>query len=356
MGMPGINITFSEKAVQVIKRGERGCIAMILRDENAMLHMEEQILQIFTNDDIPSWLNEKNQEQIRLALLGYVNVPKQIIVYCIGLEDTYEKALKYLETTKFDYLVIPTVQTDGKTLEIVSWIKGQREQRKHVKAILPNTEADSEGIINFATEKIYVKEKEYTTEQYCSRIAGVIAGTPLDISCTYAPLPEVTDCTRLNKNERKSAIENGKLIIFHDGEKVKINSGVNSFVSTNKTKGNQFKKIKIVDIMDMISDDITRTVEDHYIGKYANSYDNKCLLISAMNTYMKALQEAMILNNYTIEIDVNANRLYLESKGISTVGMSENELKQAQTDDKVFLKSKLEIVDAMEELELPIQI
>ena len=355
MGIPGINITFSEKAVSTIKRGERGCIAMIVRDENTALQ-EKVIASIETIEDIPAWLNEKNQEQIKLAMLGYVNVPKQIIVYCIGLEDTYETALKYLETAKFDYLVIPTVQTDGKTLEIVSWIKGQREQRKHVKAILPNTEADSEGVINFVTETIYVGEKEYTTEQYCSRIAGVIAGTPLDISCTYAPLPEVTDCTRLNKNERKLAIEQGKLIIFHDGEKVKINSGVNSFVSTNKTKGNQFKKVKIVDIMDMISDDITRTIEDNYIGKYANSYDNKTLLLSALWSYFEELKNASILNTYDVEIDINANRLYLQSKGIETSSMNENDIKQAQTDDKVFLKAKLGILDAMEELELPIQI
>lgn len=355
MGIPGINITFSEKAVSTIKRGERGCIAMIVRDENTALQ-EKVVASIEKFEDIPTWINEENKEQIKLAMLGYINVPKQIIVYCIGLEDTYETALKYLETTKFDYLVIPTVQTDGKTLEIVSWIKGQREQRKHVKAILPNTEADSEGIINFATETIYVGEKEYTTEQYCSRIAGVIAGTPLDISCTYAPLPEVTDCTRLNKNERKLAIEQGKLIIFHDGEKVKINSGVNSFVSTNKTKGNQFKKIKIVDIMDMISDDITRTVEDNYIGKYANSYDNKTLLLSALWSYFEELKNASILNTYEVEIDIDANRLYLQSKGIETSSMNENDIKQAQTDDKVFLKAKLGILDAMEELELPIQI
>lgn len=356
MGMPVINIVFSEVAASTIKRGKRGIIAMILRDENITTHEEDTTVQVLSTTDIPEWLSEENKEQIKLALLGYVNAPKRVLLYCIEPEDEYTEALKYLETVRFDYLVVPTVQTDTKTNEIVSWIKKQRDNKKHVKAILPNTVADTEGIINFATEKIYVNDKEYTTEQYCSRIAGIIAGTPMDIACTYAPLNEVTDCTRLSRDDMKTAVEAGKLIIFHDGEKVKINGAVNSLTTANQSKGDQFKKIKIVDAMDMIADDITRTVEDNYIGKYANNYNNKCLLISAIRAYFQTLQDAMILNSYTIEIDINANKAYLESKGIKTEDMSEDEIKQAKTDNKVFLKATLEILDAMEELELPIQI
>lgn len=356
MGMPGINIVFSEVAASTIKRGERGIVAMILRDENITTHEEDTTVQVLSITDIPTWLSTENKEQVKLALLGYVNAPKRVLLYCIGMEDEYTKALEYLETVRFDYLVIPTVQTDAQTSDIVSWIKTQRENKKRVKAVLPNTTADTEGVINFATEKIYVNEKEYTTEQYCSRIAGIIAGTPMDIACTYAPLTEVTDCTRLSRNDMKVAVEAGKLIIFHDGEKVKINGAVNSLTTTNQSKGEQFKKIKIVDAMDMIGDDITRTVEDNYIGKYANNYNNKCLLLSAIRAYFKTLADALVLNSYSIEIDINANKTYLESKGTNTEDMSDDEIKQAKTDNKVFLKAKLEILDAMEELELPIQI
>ncbi|MBS4932235.1 MAG: phage tail sheath subtilisin-like domain-containing protein [Clostridiales bacterium] len=356
MGMPGINIAFSEAAVSTIQRGERGIVALILRDENIVTHEEDTTAQILSVTDIPSWLSEENKEQIQLALLGYVNAPKRVLLYIIDTDDEYTAALKYLETVRFDYLVVPTVQTDVKTNEIVSWIKTQRDNKKRVKAVLPNTMADTEGIINFATEKIYVNEKEYTTEQYCSRIAGIIAGTPVDISCTYAPLTEVTDCTRLSRAEMKTAIESGKLIVYHDGEKVKINAAVNSLTTTSKTKGERFKKIKIVDAMDMMADDITRTVEDNYIGKYANSYDNKCLLLSAIGSYFKTLKDKWVLNSYSIEINVDANKTYLESKGTDTTSMSDDELKQANTDNKVFLKGGTDILDAMEELELPLLI
>lgn len=353
MGMPSVNISFSEKAATAIKRGERGIVALILRDT---VGIHKNTFEVLTKTDIPEWITEDNKEQINLALMGYVNAPKKIIIYVIGEEDEYTEALKYLETARFDYLAIPTVETDAKGTEIVTWIKTQRNDGKRCKAVLPNQAGDFEGIINYATEKAVLGEKEYTTEQYCSRIAGLIAGTPLTIACTHAPLTELTDCTRLNKEERDSAVDAGKFIIWHDGEKVKVGRGVNSLTTTTEDKNSQYKKIKIVEATDLIYDDLVRTIQDSYIGKYANSYSNKCLLLSAIGTYFSTLIAGGILSSAIIEIDIEANKRYLDSKGINTSEMSDTELKQADTDDKVFIKATIKIIDAMEDVSLPINI
>lgn len=353
MGMPSVNISFSEKAATAIKRGERGIVALILRDT---VGIHKNTFEVLTKTDIPEWITEDNKEQINLALMGYVNAPKKIIVYAIGEENEYTEGLKYLETTRFDYLAIPTVETDGKCSEVATWIKTQRANGKRCKVVLPNYTGDSEGIINYATEKAIEGDTEYTTEQYCSRIAGLIAGTPLTISCTYAPLMELTDCTRLNKADMDSAVDAGKFIIWHDGEKVKVGRGVNSLTTTTEDKNSQYKKIKIVEATDLIYDDLVRTIQDSYIGKYANSYSNKCLLLSAIGTYFSTLIAGGILSSAIIEIDIEANKRYLDSKGINTSEMSDAELKQADTDDKVFLKATIKIIDAMEDVSLPINI
>ena len=109
----------------------------------------------------------------------------------------------------------------------------------------------------------------------------------MTISCTYAPLNELTDIKRMTEQEGNTAVDNGKLILINDGEKVKIGRAVNSFVTTVDGKGDSFKKIKIVEAMDMINNDIRKTAEDSYIGKYANSYDNKCLRENRPGTVMK---------------------------------------------------------------------
>lgn len=353
MGMPSVNISFTEKAVQSVQRSSRGIVALVLKDNVP----EVNPLIVYDVTDIPATLTTDNQYQIELALMGYVKAPKKIIVYVIptAAED-YDEALEYLETERFDYLVIPSIGTDGETATIVSWIKAQRQNGKKCKAVLPETTANTEGIINLATTEFIIGDKTYTAEQYCARIAGLIAGTPLTISCTYAPLNELTDCTRLTKAQMDVAIDAGKFIVFNDGEKVKVGRGINSLTTTTSDTGNQFKKIKIVEAMDMIYDDIKKTAEDSYLGKFANSYDNKCLLISAIGGYFEQLSLDGVLSSYSIEIDIAAQKAYLKGKGIGVTEMSDDDIKRADTDDKVFLKATVKILDAIEDINLPITI
>lgn len=354
MGMPSISITFTELATTATERGERGIIAMILKDSNIP---ETNPVVCVSNADVPTTLTNTNQEQIKLALMGYVNAPKKVIAYVLpeGAEN-YNEALDYLKTVKFDYLVAPTANTDGMTADIVSYVKTERAEKKLIKAVLPNTSSDCEGIINFATAKVFVNDAEYETEEYCSRIAGIIAGTPINISCTYAPLTEVTDCTRLTKAEMDSAVDAGKLIVWFDGAKVKLARGVNSLTTLTQEKNAQFQKIKVVDAMDMIANDIRMTCEDYYIGKYANSYDNKCLLLSAIGNYFDKLVADNVLQNYELAIDLEANRSYLKGKGEDVEAMSDDEIKTANTGSFVYLTAKLSILDAIEDIVLPISI
>lgn len=354
MGMPSISITFTELAATAIKRGERGIIAMILKDTTVP---GTNPAVCVSNEDVPATLTKDNQEQIKLALMGYVNTPKRVIAYVLkdNAED-YTEALSYFKTVKFDYLVVPTVATDEKTDDIVSYVKTQRAANKLIKAVLPNTVGDNEAIINFATESVTINDKTYTTEQYCSRIAGIIAGTPLSISCTYAPLNELTDCKRLTKEEMDAAVDAGKFIVWWDGEKVKTARGVNSLTTLVQGKNTQFQKIKIVDAMDMIANDIRMTVEDSYIGKYANTYDNKCLLISAIGNYFDQLIQDDVIQSYTIGVDTDENRKYLKGRGKDVDSMTEFEIKTANTGSFVYLTCTLQILDAIEDVVLPIRI
>lgn len=353
MGMPSISISFTELAASAIKRGEKGIVALIINDAN----VPSVNPVVCTSDlDVPTSLSATTQEQIKLALKGYVNQPKKVIAYIVDGAD-YTNALNYLKTVKFDYLVAPSCATDEQTSIIASYVKAERANKKLIKAVLPNTKSDYEGIINYTTEKVFNDDKEYTTEQYCGRIAGIIAGTPFTIAATYAPLPELTDCTRLSKDDMDKAVDNGEFIVWFDGEKVKTARAVNSFVTTTDEKKAQFKKIKIIDIMDLIDTDIHMAAEDTYIGKYSNGYDNRVLVLSAIDGYFSELERKGILGKYEIDFDVEAIRNFLKSKGINVDEMDDNEIKRSDdVGSYVFLKSRLWILDAIEDIKLPINI
>lgn len=354
MGLPNINIAFSTQAASAITRSQKGVIALILKDAAAN---GEHILTNTTQ--IPSTLSAENQAYISRAFLGYINPPRKVIVYV--MPDTaldLTEGLTYFATQTFDYIAGPPDITPAECTAVVTWIKSQRDIGFTPKAVLPDTAADHEAIVNFTTSGIKVGDVEYTAAEYCSRIAGLIAGTPMTISCTYAPLPEVSDVDRLTKSNMDTAINAGKFIIFYDGEKVKVGRGVNSLQTTTSTKGESFKKIKVVEAVDMMKTDIKKTAEDSYIGKYSNSYDNKCVLVSAIKGYFIGLEIDGILETGTssIGIDIEAQEAYLLSKGTNTSEMSEQEIKAALTDDKVFLSASVSILDAIEDINLDISI
>lgn len=66
--------------------------------------------------------------------------------------------------------------------------------------------------------------------------------------------------------------------------------GVNSLTTVTEVETADLQKIKINAIQDQIEGDIYSTINKSYIGNYSNSYDNKCLLITAIKGYLRGLE------------------------------------------------------------------
>jgi hypothetical protein len=349
MGLPQVNILFKKIAASAIQRGERGIVALLLKDTASLGTFE-----ITNATEIPAALNANNKKQLELALIGSVNAPLKVI-FRVGNEANWTTGLAWLETVKFDYLAIPEVVA-GDLASLYTWLGNQRSNGKMIKAILPSAAADKEYVINFTTGSIVSGGTTYTAAQYCSRIAGLIAGTPLNMATTFQPLPEVTSVQSYTKTQLDTAIDNGEFVIYHDGEKVKVARGVNSFKTTTADKGTSFKKIKIVDILDLIYTDITKTISDNYIGKYPNSYDNKVLLLTAVSAYFRQLEADQLLDVglNTAGVDIPAQKLFLQSQGTDVSKLTDEEIKVANTADQVFILGNIKPLDAMEDITMKV--
>lgn len=352
-----MTIVFTTKAKESLQRSERGVVGMIVKGTVP----KENPLCIYTEKDIPSEISEENKEQIKLAMKGYINAPSKIIVYVVTEEaESYEEALKYFEFKKANWSCCPSAATDNQTETLIKWVKEQRGKKNRVKMVLPEIEADDEGIINYATKTAKVGEKVYTAEQFCSRIAGLLAGTPSTMSSTFAVIDDVTDCEKLDRQQADAAIDAGKFILYNDGEKIKVGRGVNSLTTIGEGKSYIWKKIKVVETMDMINDDLTMLFEDNYIGKYPNTYDNKSMAISAARDYLEELKKGGLIDDYHIGFDVKGIKEYLiKNKGFTrdeVERMKENALIQQNTDEKLFLAGHMHVVDALEDVEITIEV
>lgn len=351
MGLPQIIIEFNGKAVTAIKRSQLGIVALILKDDV----QTAETVTYKSIEDVPTdgWSPE-NLDYIQLAFKG---TPSKIIIERLPTTATdYNAALTRLNNKRFNYLAIPGIEAKD-TTTIETWIKTKRDiNKKTFKAVLPNSEADHEGIINFTTTGIKVGEKEYTTAEYTARIAGILAGLPFTRSSTYYELNEIDAITEIEDPD--TAVDNGELILINDGENIKIGRGINSLTTTGK-KTEDFKSIRVMEVQDLIKDDIRTTFDKHYIGKHNNIYDNQVLFIRSINAYYDGLEGEEILDpnfDNKAEINVQKQRLAWEGVGEDTTDWDDQKVKEMSFKKNVFLASNIKIVDAIEDLDMDIAI
>ena len=396
-GLPKVQITFKTKSTTAISRSARGIVVMILKNETSDIMKSYKISDV---TDIPTTtpevgLTSKNIDLIKKCLLG---TPLRVLVYTIPNDDVEDatinqnSVLKEIANIKWNYICAPT-STEQEQEDLVSWVKSQRNNKKKTfKAVCAHQEADDKGIINFCTEQIKVanpnykaddgnseeigyvdeaytdisvvaeddvseKEPEYITYsaiEYTARIAGILAGLSLDRSATYYQLSEVVSVETYEDID--SLIDKGQLLLIDegDGDGVKIARACNSLTTFTTDVGQDFRFIKIVECVDMITDDIRDTFKSDYVGKVINDYNHKMLFISAIMVYFSGLKGNVLDNSptaqNTVDIDEEQQKNYAILKGEDVAEMTVQQIREYNTGTNVYLTGRITPVNAMEDL------
>lgn len=364
-GMPQIIINFRTKGTTAIKRSARGIVAMILHNET-----KDEIHNYTIRDvsDIPdTGLTDENVDLIKKCLLG---TPLRILVYTLpntnvdSATKDQTDVLKMLANIKWNWLCAPTATTQEQN-DLASWIKTQRSNKhKTFKAVLSDQAADHEGIVNFCTNNIKVRTDTdsfgnpvyttYTAVQYTARIAGILAGLALDRSATYFKLTEVESVEVYEDID--TLIDKGELLLIdeQDGDGVKIARACNSLTTFTTDKGEEFRKIKIIEGIDMVTDDIRDTFKKYYVGKVINDYNHKMLFISAILVYFSEIKGNVLDADApnTVDIDTTWQSNYAKLHGDDPTTMSVMEIRQYNTGDTLALVGDIRLVDAMENLKI----
>ena len=364
-GMPQVLINFKTKGTTAIKRSARGIVAMILHNES-----KDEIHNYTIRDvsDIPdTGLTAENIDLIKKCLLG---TPLRVLVYTLptsavdGATKTQANVLKMLANIKWNWLCAPTATTQEQQ-DLASWIKTQRSnKRKTFKAVLSDQAADNEGVVNFCTNEIKVQTgmdysgnptyTTYTALQYTARIAGILAGLALDRSATYFKLTEVESVEVYEDID--TLIDKGELLLIdeQDGDGVKIARACNSLTTFTTDKGEEFRKIKIIEGIDMVTDDIRDTFKKYYVGKVINDYNHKMLFISAILVYFSEIKGNVLDADAPNTVDINTTwqSNYAKLHGDDPTTMSVMEIRQYNTGDTLALVGDIRLVDAMENLKI----
>lgn len=353
MGLPEILIEFKQRAQTAVRRSENGIVAVILADDTKTGAGYESYVYTSAADVNTSQWSTVSRRYFNMLFQG---APNKVLVERTAPDEGYDNALMRLKNKSWNWLAIPGLANDD-VETIGSWIIAQRSAKKTFKAVLPCTAAgynpNDEGIVDFATEGIKVGAYSFTSNEYCLRIAGLLASLPMTESATYQVLAEVDSITEsLTPDED---IDGGKLILINDGEKIKVARGVNSLHILSGDKTEDMKKIKIIDGMDLIRDDIRTTFEENYVG-INNIYQNKLVFIAAVNQYFDQLvRQGVLYDEYVnlAEIDADAQRAWLAER-YDVSGYSDDEILKARTGSYVFAKASIQFNDAIEDLRFSI--
>lgn len=364
-GLPQVLIDFKTKGITAIKRSARGVVVLILKCESTDTSNKYKISDV---SEIPEGVfDEASTDLIKKCLDG---TPLRILVYTLpkasvqAPKNTQATLLKQLKHIRYNYIAAPTGTVQDQQ-DLASYIKAERNNsRKTVKAVVGGVAADFDGVINFCTEEIKVATgkntagkttyKTYTPIEYTARIAGILAGLPLDRSATYYKLTEVESVKVYEDlNDR---IDHGELHLFdeEDGEGVKIARACNSLQTFTTDKGEEFRKIKIVEGVDMVTDDIRDTFKKYYVGKYINDYDHKMLFVAAIMVYFGQLAGNVLDSRAgnTVDIDFQFQKDYAIIKGEDVSAMTNMQIREYNTGSQIGLSGKVKFVDAMEDLKI----
>ncbi len=353
IGLPTLTITFQRAAEDTTSQLKSGVVGVIVRDAKA-----HGVYQLISPTLIPSELGANNITHIKGAFEGSDRgQPGKVVLLVIatGTEDTsnLEAGLPLLEGVVVDYLAGPPDVTEDEMAVLTDWVKAQRKAYKPVKLVRPYRSAGSDdmGIIEVDEADMKDKDGAVTAAEFCARLAGILAGIPVSMSATNVAIPELASVTKRTKEEQEEAIKAGKLILIHDGIQAKIARAVNSLTTIPKDGAEDWSKIKIVQGMDTISYYLHSTIDSSYVGRYANTYDNKQLLVAAIQDYFNYLEAANVLASGSsfVEVDYEGQLKWLTDNKVDTSGMSRQQVLEAQTGSWVFLRCGGRLVDAMED-------
>lgn len=362
MGMPGVIITFRENQETFLYRLGRGMVCYVHIASSASTPEYYTIQYKTATDKTLESATEKDK---------LIPIVKQMFDYgankvIIAVAKAFTDVEDWLLMQRFNYLAV--VSAADADAGVIEWAEGinYRAGRKFM-LFTDSTQPASKD-----------EYKRYLASIYPTVASGIPYGTPMDLAAVVAGLTnrsatfyvlayndKLTDEQLALYPGARSATANekinaGQVCIVNDGEKIKVGRGVTTYYHEDAesperdTTESKLSKIRAVDILNMIEDDIRDNFEEQFIGEN-NAYEDKMSFINAVNGVYFAGLLGTALNpnkeNY-VDIDLEKHIEYIKMKGEDPSTMTEMQIRKYDTGDNLFLHGSVCPMPTMEDMEI----
>lgn len=303
--LPGAYLNFRTNAPLSITLGERGTV-VLLQEMSVGVQGEMYVITALDASQYPALATAADKLLINEALKG----AKTVIVFNLG-STAHEAAditaaLAVLKTVEFNVLVYPYTG-DGYTamqLAIATWVKAVvADEGVGIQGVLADYTSDSDLLINVTHGIELADGTTITVAQATAWVGGVTAGANINQSNTGRKYVGAIDVVpRMTKSEMEAAVTAGEFIFKVDtAQNVTAVYDINSLTTVTVDKGPQFKKNRVIRILQGINNDITEIFESNYVGKTNNNADGRSLLRATLIEYFNELQRMSAIQNFVAE-------------------------------------------------------
>lgn len=170
------------------------------------------------------------------------------------------------------------------------------------QAVVYNNESDYEGVVNV------VNTTSEDTTGLVYWVTGIIASCEINKSNTNKTYNgEYTVNTNYTQEDLENAIDNGKFILHKVGDEVRVLKDINSLVSTDTEKGDDFKSNQTIRVIDQVATDVAALFNSKYIGKIQNNEAGRVSLWADIVKLFEDYQTKQAIENFdSAEIIVEA--------------------------------------------------
>lgn len=176
----------------------------------------------------------------------------------------------------------------------VAFTKRMREEMGvKFQAVVYNNSADYEGVVNL---------KNSTTEDETALVfytTGIIAGCAINKSNTNSVYTgEYTVNTDYTQAELEKAILDGEFAYHKVGDEVKVLTDINSLVTIEDGKNEDFKSNQTIRVLDQDATDIAIIFNTKYLGKIQNNESGRISLWNDIVTLHKEYATMQAIENF----------------------------------------------------------
>ena len=161
---------------------------------------------------------------------------------------------------------------------------------------------NSKYVISVANGVVLIDGTTLTSYQTAWWLAGAEAGANYNQSLTYAQYPgAVAANPKLSYADQADTLTGGQIALFDDFGTVKILTDINSKTTVTVDEGAEFKKNRVMRVVNTFCNDTYEYFSTYFIGKVDNNAEGRSLLRAWIIGYLNEMQANNGIQNFTAE-------------------------------------------------------